>query len=171
MAEIKSTLDLVMERTKNFTLTDGEKRELRRRELEGRLRGLAQKSLDGRLTVEETKGEFNSIVAGRQEEARELMKEVLADHIDPEGDHCRLLAILRVVLGMETGPLEEAFRGLQKEIASAREEYLERMKEDLATRQVSGTAVVPNISRSTEWQEFRKKSAAALKGRLLSQSK
>lgn len=169
MAEIKSTLDLVMERTKNFTLTDGEKRELRRRELEGRLRGLAQKSLDGRLTVEETKGEFNSIVAGREEEARELMKEILADHIDPEGDHGRILEILRVVLGIETGPLEEALRGLQEEISAAREEYMERMKEDLARRQVFGTAVVPNISRSPEWQEFRKKTALALKGRLLSQ--
>ncbi|MBP9020830.1 MAG: hypothetical protein KBG01_04810 [Syntrophobacterales bacterium] len=168
MAEIRSTLDLVMERTKNLALTDGEKRELRRRELEGRLRGLAQKSLDGRLTIDETKADFKSIAAGREGEARELLKKILADHIDPEGDYGRVLEILRVVLGMETGPLEEAFRSLQEEIASAREGYLERTKESLACR-VSGTAVVPNLSRSPEWQEFRKKSAAALKGRLLSQ--
>jgi hypothetical protein len=38
MAEIKSTLDIIMERTKNLTMTDEEKASFRRKEAEGKVR-------------------------------------------------------------------------------------------------------------------------------------
>ena len=51
MAEIKSTLDLVLERTKNLTLTEEEKKSLQRKELEGKIRGWGQKYLDGLMRL------------------------------------------------------------------------------------------------------------------------
>ena len=39
MAEIKSTMDLIMERTKNLTMTDEEKKKLQLDELRGKVRG------------------------------------------------------------------------------------------------------------------------------------
>jgi hypothetical protein len=46
MAEIKSTLDLVMEKTKNLNLSNAEKQDQKNKEMESRLRGLVQKYQD-----------------------------------------------------------------------------------------------------------------------------
>jgi len=46
MAEVKSTLELVMERTRHLTLTEDEKREQAVAEFKGSLGGLLQKVQD-----------------------------------------------------------------------------------------------------------------------------
>jgi hypothetical protein len=47
MAEIKSTLDLIMERTRNLSMTPEEKEALRRKEWHSRIQGWLQRYLDG----------------------------------------------------------------------------------------------------------------------------
>ena len=43
MGEIKSTLDLVLEKTKNLTLSSEEKEEQKQKEIEKRIKGMMQK--------------------------------------------------------------------------------------------------------------------------------
>ena len=43
MAEIKSTLDIIMEKAKKFSVTEEEKQGFKRQELEGKIKGLVQK--------------------------------------------------------------------------------------------------------------------------------
>ena len=43
MAEIKSTLDIIMEKAKRFSVTEEEKKGFKRQELEGKIKGLVQK--------------------------------------------------------------------------------------------------------------------------------
>jgi len=50
MGEIKSTLDLVLEKTKNLTLSSEEKEEQRQKEIENRIKGMMQKYQDGMLS-------------------------------------------------------------------------------------------------------------------------
>ena len=47
MGEIKSTMDIIMEKTKGLTMTEEEKAEYKHKELTGKVRGLIQKFLDG----------------------------------------------------------------------------------------------------------------------------
>ena len=53
MGEIKSTLDLVMERTRHLSLSAGEKEAQQREDFEKRLQGLLQQYADSVLSVEE----------------------------------------------------------------------------------------------------------------------
>ena len=53
MAEIKSTLDLVLEKTRDMTLSSDEKQQQQREAIETRFRGLLQKYIDGSLTREQ----------------------------------------------------------------------------------------------------------------------
>ncbi len=46
MAEIKSTIDLIMERTRNLTMTEEEKEELRNKELTEKAKGWVVRYLD-----------------------------------------------------------------------------------------------------------------------------
>ena len=89
MAEIKSTLDLIMEKTRGLTMTEEEKRELREKDLVGKVRGLVQKYLDGALDMDRFR-EKAAALAGEAvtEFSRILTKEVLS-RIEPESDKAR----------------------------------------------------------------------------------
>ena len=51
MGEIKSTLDLVLEKTKNLTLSSEEKESQKQKEVENRIKGMVQKYQDGILSI------------------------------------------------------------------------------------------------------------------------
>ena len=60
MAEIKSTLDLIMEKTKGLTMSDEEKEAFQQKELETKLRGSLQKVMEGRLKLERFQMELDA---------------------------------------------------------------------------------------------------------------
>ena len=61
MGEIKSTLDLVMEKTKHLSLSDEEKQSQKKAELEKRVNGLLQKYQDQVLSLEQLLGEYTRL--------------------------------------------------------------------------------------------------------------
>ena len=61
MAEIKSTLDLVMEKTKNLSLSSEERQAQKSKEIESRLRGLLQKFKDQALSADKFKSEYQKL--------------------------------------------------------------------------------------------------------------
>ena len=58
MAEIKSTIDLIMERTKNLSASAEEREAWHRQELEKHIRSLIQRLLDYSLTLDDVKDEL-----------------------------------------------------------------------------------------------------------------
>ena len=58
MGEIKSTLDLVMEKTKHLSLSDEEKQNQKNSEIEKRVNGLLQKCRDQILSTDELQKEY-----------------------------------------------------------------------------------------------------------------
>ena len=61
MGEIKSTLDLVLEKTKNLTLSSEEKAEQKQKEIENRIKGMMQKYQDGVLFSEQLKIDYQKL--------------------------------------------------------------------------------------------------------------
>ena len=61
MGEIKSTLDLVMEKTRHLTLSQEEKEDQKRIEVNKKLQGLLQKYQDNLLKKENLKKELNKL--------------------------------------------------------------------------------------------------------------
>ena len=59
MGEIKSTLDLVMEKTRHLTLSQEEKEEQKHIEVDKRLKGLLQKYQDNLLKKEQLEKELD----------------------------------------------------------------------------------------------------------------
>ena len=81
MAEIKSTLDLVMEKTKNLSLSSEEKQTQRNKEIEGRIRGLLQKYQDQLITLDQFTSDYRILCQeyGLDETQNEhLIKEICA---------------------------------------------------------------------------------------------
>ena len=58
MGEIKSTLDIIMEKTKGLTMSEEEKEAFQKKETEGKVRGFLQRYLDCVIDLERLKAEL-----------------------------------------------------------------------------------------------------------------
>ncbi|MCX5842099.1 MAG: hypothetical protein NTY16_11755, partial [Deltaproteobacteria bacterium] len=83
MAEIKSTLELIMERTKNLTMTEEEKENLQKKERAGKINGLVQKYLDRIISVKTLKSEIE-LEEKAFPEFRQMTETALLDHLQPD---------------------------------------------------------------------------------------
>lgn len=78
MGEIKSTLDIVMEKTKHLSMTAEEKQAGKIEEIESALKGLVQKYQDRVLKPEQYRGEMMvAVQAGIKEKKDELRDKYL----------------------------------------------------------------------------------------------
>lgn len=157
MTEIKSTLDLVLERTKNLTMTEAEKVSLQRKQLEGKIRGWVQKYLDGHMDLKAVKAEMVAIPQNCQEAGRDILKNILLEQIDAQGDNGAVLDLLEGILEKSRAPYFAAVEKFQKTLATGRSRFLETLAAGLAERGISGSAVKPNLDRDEAWNVFREK--------------
>jgi hypothetical protein len=156
MAEIKSTIDLIMERTKNLSASQEEREAYQRREREKHIRGLVQRLLDYSLTLDDVKDELaREKKSNREADVMAFLKEALAGHVDPEADNERLFRIVNELVGTPEDRLRETLLACQAESSGWKTDQLERQKKDLEATGVSGSAVVPNPEVDPQWKARR----------------
>ena len=153
MGEIKSTLDLVMEKTKHLSLSAEEKQNQKKVELEKRMNGLLQKYQDQILSVEQVHTEYARL---RQElslpDDSFLINQTM-NKIDLTGDNRSLLELLKQFCGSGIAGIESILNEFQDEYNSAASYRLVELREELAAKHsISGSAVVPNLQADEAWQ-------------------
>ena len=152
MAEIKSTLDLVMEKTRHLTLSDEEKQEQKEKVFRKKLKGPAQKFQDHTINKRELKKEINNLLKtyGLKDEAI-IIREFL-NRLGFNQDNQSLLALLNELWSVDIIKLEAIFNNYNETIQIEAQKRMEEIKENLAQKRfISGSAVVPNISSDDEW--------------------
>ncbi len=145
MGEIKSTLDLVMERTRHLSLTDEEKKCQRTANYAKRLQGLLQQYEDGALCLEDLHNRAAVLQAELQIEARPMVVDGVMRRIDPDGDNTLWLALLDEVapdIGKPLLSILEGHRLKQAEILAAGK--LDQFDRLASRHGISGSAVLPN---------------------------
>jgi hypothetical protein len=157
MTEIKSTLDLVLERTKNLTMTQEEKQSLERKELEGRIRGWVKKYINGLMDLKAVKTEMAAIQENNKNAGRDILNSLVLEHIDVKGDNGNIFDLLEGILEESRGPYIAAVEKFQKTIAAERLRFLEALKAGLAEHGISGSAVMPNLDADDMWKRFQEK--------------
>jgi hypothetical protein len=160
MAEIKSTLDLVLERTKNLAMTAEEKESFQRGEREENLRGWTMKFLNGLSDLKSLKREMERAGKGHEEEIRKIMKELVIERINPVGDNKKIYQVLEKLLGIKKDPYLAASRAFHARIASEQPEFLKRALLRLEELGISGSAVHPDLSQDEEWSLFYQQTLA-----------
>lgn len=168
MAEIKSTIDLIMERTKNLSASPQERESYQRQEREKRLRGLVQRLLDDNLTLDGVKDELaKEKKNGSAAEVMGVLKDALAGHVDPEVDNERLFRYVNELVGTPEDRLRETLAGCREEATSRKAVLAERQKKDLESRGITGPAVLPNAEADPQWKARREEMQAACAKRFL----
>jgi hypothetical protein len=157
MGEIKSTLDLVLEKTKNLTLSSEEKETQKQKEIENRIKGMVQKYQDGLLSKSQLITDYKLLKEDYAIPQNNLLIVEITQRIEPDQDNQPLIELLQECCTIETAAIETIIENFRKEYITASQNRIEQLREDLAQRHnISGSAVLPNLSADEQWrQEIR----------------
>lgn len=154
MGEIRSTLDIIMEKTKGLTMTEEEKGELKRRELSKKARGLIQKYVDGAMDLERVKVEMAA--TGKQDEDifRRAVIEESMEWIALEQENEAILRFLENTTGIDTQSIRKVLSAFQDRMDEERNTRENTLRTKLKEKGIWGSAVIPNIEADPEWKHF-----------------
>jgi hypothetical protein len=153
MGEIKSTLDLVMEKTKNLTLSAEEKQAQKQKEIGSHIKGLLQKYQGGLLVKNQLKIDYESLKKDSDLSDDTAMINEIFSRLDPSQDNQLLLEILEECCRLNASSVKTLINDFQDDYHKAAHERMARLKEDLARNYaVSGSAVIPNLEADGQWR-------------------
>ena len=168
MGEIKSTLDIIMEKTKGLTMSDEEKRAFQKSEVEGKVRGLLQKYLDGFMDLDILREEINAFGENRHKMAREALIKGCMDRIDPEEENTPIFDLLEHLSDVASGPIRKAQTEFYRDLEEGRAVREKGLMERLQERGISGSAVIPNLNADPEWVRYRSEMGERFKEKVVS---
>jgi len=152
MGEIKSTLDIVMEKTRHLTLSEAEKTEQKQNEVRKRLKGLLQKYTDSLLRKEGLTRELEGLRKTCDLEIHDMLARMLLSGLEPDQGNEAELELLDEICGIDVSRLEVLLRECQDKVRLEAEQRTKKIKSRLAQKRfISGSAVVPNIETDSKW--------------------
>ncbi len=172
MGEIKSTLDLVLERTKHLSLSDKEKKARQEKEFSDHLNGLLQKYQDGILTLEDVLKEARALAKDFGLEMGPVLLDLAFARLDFDKENAPFLELIRKVMGAGTGGIEEVLGQYRKARDAALDKALAAAAKTLDRQhQISGSAVLPNPEKDPEVKAALSALKASFKTALSKQKK
>lgn len=154
MGEIRSTMDIIMEKTKDLTMTDGEKEDLSHRELAGKIKGLIQKFLDGITNLDRLKVEAAALREGNQDKFDQIIKDEAIKRIELEGTNKPVFTLLENAANIDTAPIHNVLADSEQKLGNERGVRELELRDRLKEKGISGSAVLPNIKADPEWNDF-----------------
>jgi hypothetical protein len=151
MGEIKSTLELVMERTRNLTLTEEEKREHALSKFKSSLNGLLQKYQERALSLDQFGKELRQLQESSGFNSRELLIGEMLRRLDLGKDNRIILDLMEVVCGIQTKGLLSILGQYDDAVREGGKLWTGKIRERLLMRGISGSAVAPNLEADEEW--------------------
>lgn len=154
MAEIKSTLDLVMERTKHLSFSEEEKEAQKIEDIQKVFKRIVQKHQDGVFTREDLQ-----VAVERSKDKFELKDDALLieeilSRVELVGDSRLMLDLIVDLLGIKVAGLTSIIGSYDATVRSAAQIRADNAISEIATsHQISGAAVRPNLEADTEWSE------------------
>ena len=158
MGEIKSSLDIVMEKTRHLKFTAEERQTQNVKDLQGRLKGLVQKYKDRLLKNEKMRKDWEMLKQLHSlPDASLLVTEVL-QQIDLDKENQPLLHLLADICHLNTSGLTTVFEAYEETRQQALDRFRRKAKERLARKQfIAGSAVVPNLEQDRGWADQNQK--------------
>ena len=156
MGEIKSTLDLVFEKTRNLTLSDEEKLSLAREKLDKKVQGLCNRYLDNFFPVSRLKDEMEKIASNDRELAYNFLKKYLLSRFDLDDDNSLIASALSEIIIWDITSLNNLQKEYNSEKEGTKKAVTEKSLLALQESGVSGSAVAVNLENIPEWNEFLK---------------
>ena len=157
MAEIKSTLELALERTQKMSISEEEKEEIKRREITQKATGMFNRYMDDHLSLDEMTREIERM----EERARATVRNVLLsqwiDAVSLDAENEKLLRGIASLKGRNVDDVKQKLEVLrseyERETHEAEQNIGGRLAEALRKENIHGSAVVPHVRGSKQWKE------------------
>lgn len=172
MAKVKSTIDLIMEKTGHLSLTKEEKNAFEEQQLRRRVQAPVARYLRGERDVNYLAQELDGLPSKTDQEGKRLCLGFLLDGLSPLKDNERVFAAVGRLLGEterrrweETvAPLEAEYR---RDLLEAREHAADRCRKALAALGLKGSALLPRPDEEDpSWKEEQEQRLMAFHARL-----
>ncbi len=161
MGEIKSTIELAMERTKKFALSNKEKEEIKKKEVLQKASGLFHRYRDGHLSLNEVLKEVGKM---DEKTATTVKKSLLSQWIDGlslNDEHERILKGIEALKCQSLDEVKRKFHRLlsqyQEEKETLKEKTNVQLMEALKKEGIYGSAVEPNLEKNELWKKEEEK--------------
>jgi hypothetical protein len=154
MGEIKSTLDLVMERTRNLSLSAEEKARQQKADFEKLLQGALQRYADDALTTDALRDRITELQAELKVTGHQLVMRAVFKRIDPDRDNERWLNLLPDLAPTSRASLLKILSAYREQRASLSQASGKRQLEQLASQYgITGSAILPNPDKDPSYQD------------------
>jgi hypothetical protein len=163
MGEIRSTLDIIMERTRGLTMSEEERRRTLMEEISAKVKGMVQRHLDAALGMEAFEAQFLEIRRKGPEMADAALRRECLERMDPEKDNTAMLQLLSRFRLCDTGRISELIAEGVSGIKRKREQRRLALLRGLGEKGISGSALVPNLEADEVWEGWRLEVKGALR--------
>jgi hypothetical protein len=154
MGEIKSTLDLVLERTKHLTLSGDEKKAQRQKEIRQKTTGLVQRFEDQVLNEEQFRREVDRLQMDYDLTNKDFLRDAILRQLDIGQPADRLMTLLERFCQVDTSGLKQVFSDFEQILTEITEQKSSELKTRLRkTHRISGYAVTANLDKDPAWQQ------------------
>jgi hypothetical protein len=161
VGEIKSTLELAMERTKKFAISEKEKEEIKQKEILQKAISLFHRYREGHLPLNELLKEIEKMDKGTSATVKESLLSQWIDALSLEEDAERTLkgieSLKRPSIDEGKQKFHHLFSQYQQEKEKIKEEAKAQFIMALKEKGIHGSAVEPNLEAGERWKIEKEK--------------
>jgi hypothetical protein len=153
MGEIKSTLDLVLEKTKHLSLAPEERQAQERQTFRRKVKGLIQKYTDQKMKPRRLSQELAALQQAHGIPDPSDVHRAIVDLLRIEDNPRAVLQVLRDQGFTDVAPLETVFHAFDRQVAQLKRERTQQVLEELRQQHgISGSALLPHLAHDTPYQ-------------------
>jgi len=156
MAEIKSAIELAMERTKGLRLSQKEMKKLKEEEIQSKAHGLVNRYLEVDFHLREVERELDRFDSAERQHLEKLFIQYLSEAIDLDRDNDLIFQGFESFRVGSKGSIQKMKDLIQSYQEEKGREY-SKIEKDLLSKferlGISGSAVQPKVEGSPEWEE------------------
>jgi len=157
MGEIKSTLDLALERTRKITISEKEREEIKHRETIQKAERLFHRHREGHLSLTEVAKEITKMEENTAAHVKAALVSQWVDRLSLSGEGERFLEGIKLLKSKPIDEVTKQFQSLLSEYQAARETLRRQAEtevtEALKSEGIYGSAVQPRVEGSQGWEE------------------
>jgi len=166
MAEIKSAIELAMERTRGLVVSSKEREAMAAKELEDRVKAVLRRYIEEMVDADNASKELGRINADEKLK-RSVITNALVEEFELHKNNERLFALFNAA-GIEMPQslreeLEKLYKAFQEEVKTREVASRKRIGERLDGIGISGSAVEINLDAWEEWREEVEKAGDVFK--------
>ncbi|MEN6373417.1 MAG: hypothetical protein ABFD75_01380 [Smithella sp.] len=153
MGEIKSAIELAMERTRHLSLSEEEKVQQHKDEFEKLLQGALQRYSDEVMSVDEFRERISELQSELHITDHQLVIKAVLKRIDPDQDNERWMNLLSVLESGSRDSLQKILLDYLEQRSKLLQAVEKQVLENLAQQHgITGSAIVPNPDKNASYQ-------------------